>query len=142
MTQTGLYNHRRWLVASNFGELYSIYSKNKGADQLRSCCAADLCLCFRLRKKQVFSCLGSVISKSTQRFSTHLRPVESSISYFMGISFSLSHFSLYFKCIFIYINQTRSVKANSGGANKTFQIKSEIGYTFCHCLHKRKTTLI
>ena len=28
-----------------------LYSENKGADQLRSCCAADLRLCFRICKK-------------------------------------------------------------------------------------------
>ena len=35
--------------------LYYPYSENKGADQLRSYCAADLRLCFRICKKSVFS---------------------------------------------------------------------------------------
>ena len=35
--------------------LYYSYSENKGADQLRSYCAADLRLCFRVCKKPVFS---------------------------------------------------------------------------------------
>ena len=39
--------------------LYYLCSKNKGADQLRSYCAADLYLSFRIYKKQVFSCCGS-----------------------------------------------------------------------------------
>ena len=36
------------------GSLYPC-SENKGADQLRSYCAADLRLCFRICKKPVFS---------------------------------------------------------------------------------------
>ena len=39
--------------------LYYLYSENKGADQLRSYCAADLRLCFRICKKPVFSERGS-----------------------------------------------------------------------------------
>ena len=35
--------------------LYYLCSKNKGADQLRSYCAADLRLCFCIRENQVFS---------------------------------------------------------------------------------------
>ena len=34
--------------------LYYPSSENKGADQLRSYCAADLCLCFRICEKPVF----------------------------------------------------------------------------------------
>ena len=33
--------------------LYYLYSENKDADQLRSYCAADLRLCFRICKKPV-----------------------------------------------------------------------------------------
>ena len=36
-------------------ELYYPCSKNKGADQLRSYCEADLRLCFRIDKNPVFS---------------------------------------------------------------------------------------
>ena len=60
-TQSGLYSHsRRWLEAEKFQiyvveGLYYPYSENKGADQLRSYCAADLRLCFRICKKPVFS---------------------------------------------------------------------------------------
>ena len=41
--------------------LYYMYPhiENKGADQLRSNCAADLRLCFRICKKPVFSQRGS-----------------------------------------------------------------------------------
>ena len=39
--------------------LYYPYSKNKGADQLRSYCTADLRLCFRICKKLIFSQGGS-----------------------------------------------------------------------------------
>ena len=39
--------------------LYYLYSENKGADQLRSYCAADLRLCFRICKNPVFSQQGS-----------------------------------------------------------------------------------
>ena len=35
--------------------LYFPYSENKEADQLRSYCAADLCLCFRICKNPIFS---------------------------------------------------------------------------------------
>ena len=35
--------------------LYYLCSENKGADQLRSYCAADLRLCFFICKKPVFS---------------------------------------------------------------------------------------
>ena len=38
--------------------LYYPYSENKGADQLRSYCAADLRLCFRICKNPVFSQRG------------------------------------------------------------------------------------
>ena len=40
-------------------ELYYLCSENKGADQLRNYCAADLCLCFRICKEPVFSQRGS-----------------------------------------------------------------------------------
>ena len=35
--------------------LYHLCRENKGADQLRSYCEADLRLCFRIYKKAVFS---------------------------------------------------------------------------------------
>ena len=40
-------------------ELYYPCSENKGADQLRSYCEADLRLCFRLCRLLVFPCSGS-----------------------------------------------------------------------------------
>ena len=40
-------------------ELYYPSSENKGADQLRSYCEADLRLCFRLCRLLVFPCSGS-----------------------------------------------------------------------------------
>ena len=39
--------------------MYFPYSENKGADQLRSYCEADLRLCFRIGKNLVFSRCGS-----------------------------------------------------------------------------------
>ena len=39
--------------------LYNLCSENKGADQLRSYCEADLRLCFRLGRLLVFPCGGS-----------------------------------------------------------------------------------
>ena len=42
-------------------ELYYPRSENKGADQLRSCCEADVRLCFRLGKNPVFSRRGKHI---------------------------------------------------------------------------------
>ena len=43
-------------------ELYYPCSENKGADQLRSYCEADLRLCFRLCRLLVFPCGGSYFS--------------------------------------------------------------------------------
>ena len=49
-------------------ELYYLSSENKGADQLRSYCEADLRLCFRLCRLLVFPCgssyLNSILSIS------------------------------------------------------------------------------
>ena len=42
-------------------ELYYPSSENKGADQLRSYCEAELRLCFRLCRLLVFPCGGSHI---------------------------------------------------------------------------------
>ena len=42
-------------------ELYYPCSENKGADQLRSYCEAELRLCFRIGKYPVFSRCGNVI---------------------------------------------------------------------------------
>ena len=42
-------------------ELYYPCSENKGADQLRSYCEADLCLCFHLCRLLVFPCGGSFL---------------------------------------------------------------------------------
>ena len=39
--------------------MYYLCSENKGADQLRGYCKADLCLCFRTCNKPVFSRRGS-----------------------------------------------------------------------------------
>ena len=47
---------RGWKVWIQKGEaLYYPCSENKGADQLRSYCEADLRLCFRMCKMLVFS---------------------------------------------------------------------------------------
>ena len=40
-------------------ELYYLSSENRGADQLRSYCKADLRLCFRICRLLVFPCGGS-----------------------------------------------------------------------------------
>ena len=42
-------------------ELYYPSGENKGTDQLRSYCEADLRLCFRLDRLLVFPCGGSLI---------------------------------------------------------------------------------
>ena len=47
-------------------------SENKGADQLRSYCAADLCLCFRICKKPVFSQRGSFDSYNYLKYPPQL----------------------------------------------------------------------
>ena len=41
-------------------ELYYLGSENKGANQLRSSCAVDQHLCFRICKNQVCSSHGSI----------------------------------------------------------------------------------
>ena len=53
--------------------LYYPYSENKGADQLRSYCEADLRLCFRLGKLLVFSCEGSHMSYLMDLHCLHLQ---------------------------------------------------------------------
>ena len=57
-TQTRLYNHMtrglKFHVLEEEG-LYYPCSRNKGADQLGGYLEADLCLCFRICKKLVFS---------------------------------------------------------------------------------------
>ena len=51
------------------GGFFYLSSENKGADQLRSYCAADLRLYFRiLKKKTVFSWRGSNMSYTTLKF--------------------------------------------------------------------------
>ena len=65
-TQTGLFSHRSRLEAWNLaisrrGIVLSRNSENKGANQLRSYCEADLRLCFRIGKNPVFSRCGSVV---------------------------------------------------------------------------------
>ena len=52
--------------------MYYLSGENKGADQLRSYCEADLRLCFRIGKNLVFSRRGS------NGFSLHLFPESSS----------------------------------------------------------------
>ena len=58
-TQTGLYNHRRWLVCrirdlEGRQGLYYLCSDYKGVDQLRGYHAADLRLCFVHMQKADF----------------------------------------------------------------------------------------
>ena len=48
--------------------MLSVYSENKGADQLRGYREADLRLCFRICKKPVFSRRGSIINKTLNIF--------------------------------------------------------------------------
>ena len=47
-------------------ELHYPCSENKGADQLRSYCEADLRLCFRLCRLLVFPCGGSLLTDKIQ----------------------------------------------------------------------------
>ena len=57
-TQTGLYNHRRWLGAWDLKGrhwLYYLASDYKGVDQLRGYHAVDLRFVLCICKKQVFS---------------------------------------------------------------------------------------
>ena len=46
------------LEARSFGFRYYLFNANKGTDQLHGYRSADLCLCFRICIKQVFSCWG------------------------------------------------------------------------------------
>ena len=66
LAQTQLYRHRRCLETRHFGlrkwrnNTIRVAKTNvKGAGQLRSCCEADLRLCFRLGKTPVFSRIGT-----------------------------------------------------------------------------------
>ena len=52
--------------------LYYLCSENKGADQLRGHREADLCLCFRICRKQVFSLHGSY-GKSSESLNSQKR---------------------------------------------------------------------
>ena len=60
-TQTELYSHSLKFRIKGEEKLYYIYtcSENKGADQLRSYCEADLRLCLRIGKHPIFSRCGS-----------------------------------------------------------------------------------
>ena len=51
-------------------ELYCICSENKDADQLHSDHEANLCVCSRICKKQVFTC-GSIKDKVNGDFLLH-----------------------------------------------------------------------
>ena len=53
-TKTELYCHGRWLEAliKKVDELYYLCSENKGADQVRNYCTADLRLCFAFAKSR------------------------------------------------------------------------------------------
>ena len=53
-------------------ELHYPYSENKGTDQLRSYCEADLGLCFRIGKNPVFSRRGSYHFSQTVYSKHHL----------------------------------------------------------------------
>ena len=57
MTRDGIF----WI--KKVEELYYPRSENKGADQLRSCCEADVRLCFRLGKIPVFLRRGSLLKQ-------------------------------------------------------------------------------
>ena len=56
--------------------LYYPFSEDKGADQLRSNCAADLRLCFRICKKPFFLRRGSYDYKSLYYLPLMLRISE------------------------------------------------------------------
>ena len=51
-------------------ELYCLCRENKDADKLRGDHGANLCLCSRICKNQVFSC-GSIIDKLISEFLLH-----------------------------------------------------------------------
>ena len=51
-------------------DVYYPCSENKDADQLRSYCEADLCLCFRIGKTTIFSLHGSYQYMSYPMIST------------------------------------------------------------------------
>ena len=48
-----------------FYYLVRVYSENKGADQLRSYCTADLRFCFHTYKNQISSWLGLFLIKAS-----------------------------------------------------------------------------
>ena len=56
-------------VAKTKAQISFAVSENKGADQLRSYCEADLRLCFRIGKNPVFSRCGS--NKTSRNLEVH-----------------------------------------------------------------------
>ena len=57
--------------------MYYPCSENKGADQLRSYCEADLRLCFRIGKNPFFSWRGSILTMgSIVTFATNQREMN------------------------------------------------------------------
>ena len=65
-------------------KLYYPCSENKGVDQLRSYCEADLRLCFRLCRLLVFPCGGSYENVHRVQTSQNIKQLEPQQKYRLG----------------------------------------------------------
>ena len=77
--------------------LYYTCSENKGADQLRSHCATDLHLCFRMCNKPIFSQRGSYLVYSKRFLSMEIF-MYMYISDFFQTPHKPRHAKTYFSC--------------------------------------------
>ena len=121
-TQTGLYSHRRWLEAGNLesrGIVLSACSENKGTDQLRSYCEADLRLCFRICRLLVFPCGGSFSLSDRIPYDRQLRR-RHCLFYFCSFQF-------YFKKInFVRLVTVNQFSDMSGRSNRVYSVNQYI----------------
>ena len=61
--------------------MYYPSSENKGTDQLRSYCEADLRLCFRLCRLLVFPCGGSIICDNSFQHAEEVKNAQYKMVY-------------------------------------------------------------
>ena len=81
--------------------MYYPSSENKGADQLRSYCKADLRLCFRLGRLLVFPCDGSFTERHLKQNDLHVAiPTLFANLVFLHMFVFLNMFSITSNCIF------------------------------------------
>ena len=92
--------------------MYYPSSENKGADQLRSYCEADLRLCFRLCKLLVFPRGGSIVDRKIGQVDTTLMWLAVSLS----IGFAMV--PLLYELLFNYCYEEDAYEARHEKTNK------------------------